>query len=248
MTQTGGEGSWDTLQDILERAGWPGVQTVRRDKPLAQTMAQQIVREMEVAAAELQTVIGRVQGRVQDILQQEIQRAVEGALGNIRDSLSNALAPTLPITGPPSPSQDPDPQSETPPTAFAQTWEQLWEPGEAGTSQEPEETAPEAGDSVAEGMYQGAVRLTIEAGAPLQQLARFLDSLWRDPRIRPLRVVGNEREEVDVWVELRQPLDLETMVGEMSMVEEVCAMREPPSTDDDTGVRLHVWLREALES
>ena len=62
-------------------------------------------------------------------------------------------------------------------------------------------------------VYEGTVRLTVAAPGRIRQVIRFVDQLCCNPHLRLLKLVGNHRTEgVDIWVGLREPLQLRPLL------------------------------------
>ena len=62
-------------------------------------------------------------------------------------------------------------------------------------------------------VYQGIVRLIVDANGRTERMLQFVDELGRNPQFRLLRLVGNYRNKgMDVWLGLREPLHLKTLL------------------------------------
>ena len=76
--------------------------------------------------------------------------------------------------------------------------------------------------SRAEDVYEGTVRLTVAAPGCIRLVIRFVDQLCCNPHLRLLQLVGNHRKEgVDIWLGLREPLQLRPLLLKMQGVTRV---------------------------
>lgn len=74
----------------------------------------------------------------------------------------------------------------------------------SGETEEPDEE-----------LYQGTVRLIVDAHGRTERMLQFVDELGRNPNFRLLRLVGNyQKKGMDVWLGLREPLHLMTLLRE----------------------------------
>ncbi len=83
-------------------------------------------------------------------------------------------------------------------------------PSEDTKSYEP--TEPENEQAA---VFEGTVRLNVEAPGCVREIVQFVRELRQKPQLRLLRLVGNNREGVDIWLGLREPLKLGTILPEM---------------------------------
>ena len=67
-------------------------------------------------------------------------------------------------------------------------------------------------------VFEGTVRLNVEAPGCVREIVQFVRELRQKPQLRLLRLVGNNREGVDIWLGLREPLNLGTILPEMQGV------------------------------
>ena len=79
-----------------------------------------------------------------------------------------------------------------------------------------------------DGLYEGTVRLNVEAAGDIPLMVHFIQELRLKPEVRVLRFVTNARKDVDLWLRLREPLPLQEMLAEMRLVAHV-------RPDSDTG-------------
>lgn len=70
-------------------------------------------------------------------------------------------------------------------------------------------------------IYEGTVRLSIVVGGCVKEVLRFVDTLCRKPQLRLLRLLGNHNGGMDLWVGLRQPLELKSVLLNMNGVTQV---------------------------
>lgn len=67
-------------------------------------------------------------------------------------------------------------------------------------------------------VYEGTVRLNVEANGCIRQVVHFVRELRQKPELRLLRLVGNNREGVDILIGLREPLLLNKMLPQIEGV------------------------------
>ena len=73
-----------------------------------------------------------------------------------------------------------------------------------------------------EELFEGTVRLTIEANGCNRQVLHFVEQLCQLPAVRLLQLVGNSRREgADVWIGLREPACLKMVLLQMPGVVDV---------------------------
>ena len=71
-------------------------------------------------------------------------------------------------------------------------------------------------------VYEGTVRLTVVAPGCVREVIHFVDHLCGNPHLRLLQLVGNHRtDRVDIWLGLREPLQLRPLLLEMDSVARV---------------------------
>ena len=119
----------------------------------------------------------------------------------------------------------------------------------AGTATQPRpepkalEIPKEDGDDSRE-IFQGVVRLTVNANGRTQPMLHFVDELGRKPQFRLLRLVGNYRDKgMDIWLGLREPLYLKELLLETEGVSQVSPV-SPQGPDGEEAV-LSVVLAES---
>ena len=105
---------------------------------------------------------------------------------------------------------------------------QQWDPAELEEDPPNEDDDEvEAVDDVedVEDIFEGTVRLNIEANDCIRQIVSFVRELRQKPQFRLLRLVGNNREGVDIWISLREPLHLKKMLPQIEGVSLVTAQK-----------------------
>jgi hypothetical protein len=83
--------------------------------------------------------------------------------------------------------------------------------------------------------------LWLGPNASIAQVVRFVRELSREPRIRLLRLGGrHEREDIGIWLALRQPLDLKQILLGIDVVSgvSITPISEKPGTDPILTVEL----------
>ena len=142
------------------------------------------------------------------------------------------------------------------PPEVAQTWigQALATPAEDAASvppvpaQAPGVDAGGPGEPVQfeadKGLYEGTVRLNVQAKGNMGPVVAFTQRLREMPEFRLLRLANNNSGGVDIWLALREPLDLRRMLDEMECVAHVSPTRErdlsPGSADSPLTVLLKV--------
>ena len=88
-----------------------------------------------------------------------------------------------------------------------------------------------------EGFYEGTVRLMVTTPGKVSGLLAFVGELRQNPGFRLLRLVANQsREGMDIWLGLREPLLLRTVLLKIEGVSQVTAPAEPNSNDSELGL------------
>lgn len=70
-------------------------------------------------------------------------------------------------------------------------------------------------------VYEGTVRLYVEAAGGARQVLPFVDALRRRPEFRLLQLVGDYKDGVGIWLGLRAPLSLPEVLRGMEGVSQV---------------------------
>ena len=92
-------------------------------------------------------------------------------------------------------------------------------------------------------VYEGTVRLRVESKGNIPVMVSFVASLRHNPMIRVLRLVSNPPKEANIWLALREPVALSTMLGEMEEVSGASlAARPDVGASDDEPAVLEVQL------
>ena len=60
--------------------------------------------------------------------------------------------------------------------------------------------------------FEGTIRLNVEAPGCIKEIVHFVRELRQKPELRLLRLVGNNKEGVDIWLGLREPLRIRTIL------------------------------------
>lgn len=81
----------------------------------------------------------------------------------------------------------------------------------------PEPSAPESPEQ----LYEGVVRLRVEANSQVRQVMHFVDALRQRPDFRLLRLVGSYNDGVGIWLGLRAPLPLQILLRQIEGVSKV---------------------------
>lgn len=87
--------------------------------------------------------------------------------------------------------------------------------------------------------YEGTVHLNVEANNCIREVVHFVRELRQKPQLRLLRLVGNNKMGVDIWLALREPLQLEKMLPQL---EGVSVVSTPIKATADQEKRLSIRL------
>jgi hypothetical protein len=152
---------------------------------------------------EFKTALHKAKANLMEALKGEAQRIVEEALAEEIGELAQQQAAaqesaTQSISSKPSPPPAVDIQSPAP--------------------------QPQAIQADQEDTYQGVVKLTLNSHSTPRQMVNFVAELCQNPALRLLRMEGNGAEQApDVWLALREPMDLKKVLKGMKEVELVDA-------------------------
>ena len=91
-------------------------------------------------------------------------------------------------------------------------------------------------------LYEGVVRLSLEAASSLRQVMQFVSQLRQNPQFRLLRLAANQssKDGMDIWLSLRQPTYLKKVLLGMAGVSQVNAPTQPDAKSPER--LLTVWL------
>jgi hypothetical protein len=171
--------------------------------PLEVVLNEVLGKETLTLKEELKTALHRAKAQLVEALRSEAQRIVEEALAEEVGALAQ-VQPASPMVQAAAPI------------------------GSSGTSdvasQAPQTPAVQAEQDA---MYQGVVKLTLNSHNTPRQMVNFVAELCQNPALRLLRMEGNGAEKApDVWLALREPMDLKTVLKGMKDVEAVgCFIR-----------------------
>ena len=101
----------------------------------------------------------------------------------------------------------------------------------------PDEPPDEPNDE----LYEGTVRLTVTSSGPVKNLLNFVGELRQNTQLRLLRLVASQRSEsMDIWLGLREPLHLITILGDIPGVSQVVALPDPGGDEAERRVTVAV--------
>jgi len=200
---------------------------------LRQELEREVARVMqgfEVAAADIEeTIAKRVEGSLA-LIQQEVYRVFKDSLSNVEVSLADPVLPgkagrkarpgSKQISGSEAELNGGQPDSEM------DTVELDGRPGAPTTHSDDE-------------VYEGMVRLRLEASGSSLQVVQFVRELRQRPQFRLLRMAGSHKLGVDIWVELREPLCLKKILPQIEVVSQVS---DPPA-DSPRGEERSINIR-----
>ncbi|MBI4310809.1 MAG: hypothetical protein HY681_03415 [Chloroflexi bacterium] len=87
-------------------------------------------------------------------------------------------------------------------------------------------------------VYEGTVRLKVFAKGRVRQSLQFIHDVGQLPQLSVLRLMGDQRAELDVWVGLRQPMTLGQTIQQVPNVAKV-----HPAVTPKGEPQLSVWLK-----
>ena len=117
------------------------------------------------------------------------------------------------------------------------------EPATAPQSAEAGAVAEEAAKPAEEELYEGTVRLNVQAQGNMGLMVSFVQALRERPDLRILRMANNRKGGTDIWLTLRQPVPLRDMLGEVGGVAGVSPTQGPDPGAEGEETPLSVFLR-----
>ena len=80
----------------------------------------------------------------------------------------------------------------------------------------------------ADEVYEGTVRLVVETDGYAKEVISFVSELRQNPQLRLLRLVASQyRDGMDIWLGLREPLPLRSILSQIEGVAQVTTLDEP---------------------
>ena len=111
----------------------------------------------------------------------------------------------------------------------------------AETAREDPAPADEPPNELDNELYEGTVRLIVTSSGPVKNLLSFVGELRQNTQLRLLRLVANQRSEsMNIWLGLREPLQLITILGEIPGVSQVAALPDPGGDEEERHVTVAV--------
>ena len=198
-----------------------------------QPRSSRLAREFDAATVEVEDCIAAAWARLLELVQREFRQVIQEALdGSVTVGVNgNGHVPSAPISR-----HEPGSSLESP-AAASETVLQDQAPVIHTESEMGLEEHPESCDGEVHG---GTVRLTVRADGCLQDLISFVEHLSRIQELHLMRLVGNDREGLDLWVEIREPLDIKSVLIHVEGVARV--LEVPDSGSKNAGPQLEVWL------
>ena len=78
------------------------------------------------------------------------------------------------------------------------------------------------------------MRLMVTSSGPVKNLLNFVGELRQNSQLRLLRLVASQRREsMDIWLGLREPLRLITVLGDISGVSQVAACPDQGGDEEE---------------
>ncbi|MBI2867038.1 MAG: hypothetical protein HYX97_01730 [Chloroflexi bacterium] len=201
-------------------------------------LVDRVVREFgAVTALDLEDIAAKVLEKASALLSEETANLIQRAL-------ADGAAPQILHHD----HSDPAPSPSTPPQREPPALEQPRVPVQTPSIEqqvEQQSKAVERPQPSGDEMVEGTVRLTVGADGSVRQVMRFVDELRRRPQFRLLRLGGNHKDSVDIWLGLREPIPLRNALLQMQGVAKVSAIARPG--DDQAEPLIAVHLAEASE-
>ena len=118
-------------------------------------------------------------------------------------------------------------------------------PAETGNADEDPDSA--AADELTDlpdvELYEGTVRLMVASSGPVKNLLNFVGELRQNTLLRLLRLVASQRSEsMDIWLGLREPLYLITVLGDIPGVSQVAALPDLDGDEEERQVSVTIGL------
>ena len=202
---------------------------------------ERVMREFEAGSADIEDAIaGRVMSRLTHHTQQEVMRVMQDALSDAAQTLEDPLwnrdeawryggwvqksevEMATPVEAEPSiEAEVSEPEAEAQPDLIE---EPVIEPEpeiEAAPAVEQEPVETSAAQPVAGEVYEGTVKLRVDATGSFRQVIQFVEALRQKSDFRLLKLVGGFEEGVDIWVGLRAPMAVKDALMEIEGVTEV---------------------------
>ena len=99
-------------------------------------------------------------------------------------------------------------------------------------------------DKLDDDLYEGTVRLVVTSTGPVKNLLNFVGELRQNGQLRLLRLVASQRSEsMDIWLGLREPLQLIAILGDIPGVSQVADFPDPDGEEEER--RLAVSVSES---
>ncbi|MBI4340326.1 MAG: hypothetical protein HY680_10325 [Chloroflexi bacterium] len=219
----------------------------RKTAPSLVWRADRMSLDMGRLFQEVHTTLQGARARFLGMLQQELGATLaevfsgeEARPDPLRGNASDAVPPGLRnntgrvVSDPPTASVASVPGKAVLPTPAASPGETPGGPTglrEAGSSVKVVSAVPGR-------MYEGTVRLKVRPAESLQHTLQFVHTLGQMPQLNILRLLSGQGEELNIWINLREPQDLVYMLSHMKSVQKLAE----DSNDASQEVEVSVWL------
>lgn len=220
------------------------------------TSSLRIAREFDAAAWEIRAAIIQIRTRLLGSVHRELQRAAQDVLGGPvtiqgdgMDWVPPALSATPHLT-PVEQGHEVEPEQTIPPQGSSEPEDGFVAAGLVGLLEQVSGLSPDSCEEPDPSplpldgeVYEGTVRLSVNVNGCLRELVRFVDELCQKPQCRLLRLVGNHRDGLELWLGLREPLCLKGVLQHIKGVSQVFEV--PKNGSKSTEPRIEVWLTDA---
>ncbi|MBI2171106.1 MAG: hypothetical protein HYU30_03675 [Chloroflexi bacterium] len=209
-----------------------------------QDRVEGMFRQFEAVMPDIQQAVAvRVQEGIAELMRQEVRRVLREALSDLEDTLAAPASGPMPQApgasrgsasekSPPSvpsdvkvpaPSgrRDPSQHPASPPIVGLEPPRPAAQPGRQADRRGGEDDSGAARRLLAtDEVYQGNVKVSVEAQGNVKQALHFLDQLGQNHQFRVLQIVGGYGS-ATAWLTLRQPLRLKELFLQMEDVADV---------------------------
>ncbi len=103
--------------------------------------------------------------------------------------------------------------------------------------EEHEEEQPQTSD-----LSGGTVRLSVNSHGQMRQALQFVQCLYQKPQLRLIRLVGNYKDKLDIWIGLREPICMREYLMQIKDVSKVVNLStaDPKNLDQAFEVQLNL--------
>ncbi len=192
--------------------------------------SSRVAQEFEAAIARVRATVAEAKVSLLKQVQEEFDSDLQFLVGPVADPIPQSKAVDAEAPQPsidtPSPRVEAAPLlpienaaasgSEPPQTDGTEGLDAI-EPMASEAPPSPEDSTPSRQPTDGD-LYEGTVKLSVKVSEGSREVLRFVDELCKKPQVRLLRLVGNQREGLELRVGLREPMYLKSMLQGMTGV------------------------------